>query len=153
MFQIVFNLEAHVARKILRAFADDQVVIGVFKTAFATSDGVPHAFERGHRSGAFLWSMHAGRIKLHDAFGIRQPAIADAVVERIKLHDIYPGYHGVKHVRALRDHREGLVHCSHVAAVLEAVAIGGRDDDRLDAALDQDVGKLGKRDAISCRPG
>src|ERR1700674_2494238 len=86
--------------------------------------------------------MHARRIKLHDTLGIRQTSIADAVVEWIKLHNICPRDYGVEHVRPSSDHGEGLVHRRHVATVLKAVAIGRRNDDWLDAALNQDVGKL-----------
>src|SRR5690349_3932196 len=91
--------------------------------------------------------MHDGRIELDHAVGIRQAAVADAVVGWIELDDVNAGDDRVEHVRTGSDHLKSLLHGGDVAAVFEAIAVGGRDDHRLDRALLQDRGKGRQRDA------
>ena len=90
--QIVFYFEAHAACVILRAFANDQMVICVVHYGLRHQRGCAHAFQRTHGAGTLPWSMHAGRVQLHHAFSIGQSAIANTVIEWIQLNDIHSGY-------------------------------------------------------------
>ena len=77
--------------------------------------------------------MHATGIELHDPIRVRQSAVADAGIERIELHDVYPCDQRVEHIGILvRHHGEGLLDTCHVASILELVAISGRNHDWLD---------------------
>src|SRR6266487_4104530 len=89
--------------------------------------------------------MHAGGIKLDYTFSIRQPAIADAVVERIKFDNIYARNQGVEYIGALRHHRECLLYAGHIASVLETVTVSGRHNHGL-YALNDDCRRLGCSD-------
>jgi hypothetical protein len=135
--EIVFDLESHVARKLLRAFADDQMVIGVFHHCFRHERRRPHTFERADGAGAFLRTMHArmsrvARRRQHLAVRrnrrCRRADRARRCSRRRSRHRARrrPGHHG-----------ERLLHRGHIAAVFEPVAIGGRDDQRFDGALFQ----------------
>ena len=121
--QISFNLESHVVSKFLGAFADQQVVVGVFHHRLSHQRRRAHAFERAHGASAFLWPMHAGRIQLHDAFGIWQSTVPNAVVQWIEFYDIDSGNYGIKHVGALSHQSEGLLDGGHVAAIFEAISV------------------------------
>ena len=59
-----------------------------------------HAFDRRDAAGALLRPVHAARIELDDAVGVRQPAVADAVVGRIELDDVDAGDERVEDVGA-----------------------------------------------------
>ena len=67
----------------------------------------PNAFERGDAACPLLRSVHAARIELHNAFSIRQAAVADAGLFRIELDDVDAGDQRVEHVVPFDDLREG----------------------------------------------
>jgi len=67
--------------------------------------------------------VHARGIELHDAVRIRQAAVADAVVERIELHDVDSRDESVEHIRTLRDQGPRFFDARHVAAILESIAV------------------------------
>src|SRR5215213_100854 len=129
--QIVLYLEAHTAGESLRVPADYQVVIGQLHHRLRDERGRTHAFERSHRARALFRPVHNGRVELNYAFGIRQAAVADAIIERVELDYVHARKQGIEHVHAARHHRECRLDAREVAAVLEAVAIGRRDDHRL----------------------
>src|SRR5215208_8177717 len=79
--------------------------------------------------------MHTGRVELHDAFSVWQTAITHAVVEWIEFDNVDSGDDCVEYIRAAGDHGERLLHSSHGAAVLESIAVRGRDDERFNGAL------------------
>ena len=93
-----------------------------------------HAFERGDAAGALLRAVHAARVELHDAVGVRQAAVADAVVLRIELDDVDAGDQRVEDVRALRRSSRRPSRRRSASPPFLKVAVGGGDDDRLDAA-------------------
>ncbi len=132
--EVVLDLEAHVARELLRVLADEQVVIGLLEHGLGDERRRAHAFDARHAAGALGRPVHAARVELHDAFGVGQAAVADAGVFGIELAQVDAGDDGVEHVGALRDHLERLLHAGDRPAVLVAVAVGRRDDDRLDRA-------------------
>ena len=138
--EVVLDLEAHVAREVLRALADQQVVVGHLEHRLGHQRRRAHAFERGDAAGALRRAVHAARVELHDAVGVRQPAVADAAFGRIELADVDAGDQRVEHVGALGDHVERLLHADFGAAVLVDVAVVRGDDHRLDA-----VGLHGRR--------
>ena len=57
--EIVFNLESQVAREILRAFADQQMMVRQFEDRFRDERWCPHAFERRDTARTFGGPMHA----------------------------------------------------------------------------------------------
>ena len=71
---------------------------------------------------------------MHDAFGVGKSAVADAVIQRIKLDDVDAGDDGVEHIGALRDQRPRCLDASHISAIFVAIAVGGRNDDGLGGA-------------------
>ena len=121
--------------EVLRALADEQMVVGRVHDELRDVRRRPHAFERGDAAGALLRPVHAARVELHDAVGIRQAAVADAVVLRIELDDVDAGDEGVEHVflaRAAARHQvERALDRRLRPAVLVAVAVRRGDDDRL----------------------
>jgi hypothetical protein len=56
--------------------------------------GRAHAFDARDAAGAFLRSVHAARIELHDPLGVGQAAPADAGLIRIELDDADAGDEG-----------------------------------------------------------
>ncbi len=99
--EVVLDLEAHVAREVLRALADQQVMVGLLEHRLGDERRRAHAFEGGDAAGALRRPVHAARVELHDAVGIRQPAVADAGVGRIELAEVDAGDQRVEHVAAL----------------------------------------------------
>ena len=57
--KVVFDLESHVARKILCAFADDQVMIGLLQHRPGDQRRRAHAFDGRDRAGLLPRSVHA----------------------------------------------------------------------------------------------
>ena len=106
--EIVFDLESHAAGEVLRALADQQVVVGRVHHGPRHQRRRPHAFERGHATRALPRAMHAARIELDHSFCIRQSAVPDAVVGRIKLADVDAGDERVQHVRCAARHQREL---------------------------------------------
>jgi len=86
--------------------------------------------------------MHARRIELNDAFGVRQAAPADAGLVGIELDDRDAGNERIEHVGALRHHLERLRHAGDAIAILRLVAVGRRDHAWLDALRRHDRGRL-----------
>src|SRR5262245_47126966 len=91
--------------------------------------------------------MHDGRIELDHAVSIRQAAVADPVVEWIELNDVEARDHRVEHIRTGSDHLKSFLYGGDVAAILEAIAVCGRNHHRFDGALLHDHRKGGKRNA------
>src|SRR5687767_14761993 len=96
--EIVFNLEAHVSRKVLRAFADDQMMVSVLHHCFGNERRSAYAFERAHGARAFLWTMHHGRVELDDALRVWQAAVTDTVVEWIEFDDVDARDECIEHI-------------------------------------------------------
>jgi hypothetical protein len=94
----------------------------------------PHAFDARHRPGALARPVHARRVELDDAVGVRQPAVADARIFGIELDDVDARDQRIEDVLAFRHHAEGRLDTGLRAAILEAVAVGRSDDHRLHAA-------------------
>ena len=131
--QVVLDLKSQPAREVLRAFPDDEMVVRLLHYRFGYQRRCPHALDAGHPAGPAFRSVHATGIKLHHAVGVGQPAVTDAVIERIQLDDVHPGDQGIEHVGiATRHHRERLLDARHVAAILEFVPVRRSDHDRLD---------------------
>src|SRR4029079_17172651 len=95
-----------------------------------------NAFQRRDAACALLWTVHAARIELHNAVGVRQAAITDAVVFGIALHDVYACDERIEHVGAAGQESKGLFTARRGTAVLETVAVGRGDDDRPRASTD-----------------
>src|ERR1044072_3251297 len=91
--------------------------------------------------------MHDGRIELDHTVSIRQAAVADAVIEWVELDDVDACNDCVENVRTGSDHLKSFLNGSDVAAVFEAVAVGRRENHRLDGAWRQDRRKGWKHDA------
>ncbi len=127
--EVVLDLEAELAREILRALAHQQVMVGLLHHRLGDERRCAHALERRHGAGLPLRAMYAGSVELHDAVGVGQAAIAHAVVLGIELHDVDAGDERVEHVGTLGEHGVGLLHASDRAAVLEAIAVGRGDHD------------------------
>src|SRR6266550_953533 len=139
--QIVLDLETHIARKILGAFADDQMMVRVIHHGPGNERRSADSFNGAYRACPFFWSMHTGRVELYDTFSVWQAAVANTVIQWIELHNIDARDNCVEHVLPLRDHREGFMDRGHVTAVFEAVTVRGRDHQGLDGALCEYCGK------------
>src|SRR5262245_51910438 len=100
------------------------MVIGILHDGFRDERGRAYSFEPSNSSSAFLWPMHTGRIELNYAFGIRQSAIANTVVQRVKFDDVYARDDRVEYVRTLGHHGESFLDRCYVSVMLELVAIG-----------------------------
>src|SRR5205085_11085500 len=98
--EVVFDCESHVARERLRAVADDEVVVSVLHHGLRDERGRANAFERRDRARAPAWAVHAGGVELHDAFCVRQPAVADAVLRGVEFEYVDSGDEGVENVSA-----------------------------------------------------
>ena len=105
--EIVLDLEAHAPREPLRVLPDDQVVIGVVHHLLRHERRRAHALDARHRAGALARAVHARGVELHDAFGVRQAAVADARVLGIELDDVDAGDERVEDVLAPGHQREG----------------------------------------------
>src|SRR5262245_50238842 len=79
--EVVFDLEAEGARELLRAFANDEVVIGQISDCFRNERWCAHALDRRHRTRALARTVHDGGIELHDAIRIPECAVADPRLE------------------------------------------------------------------------
>src|SRR5688500_17024735 len=88
--EIVFDREAELAREILCAFADQQVMVCLQHDLAGHARWSSDAFERTNASGLLAGSVHDARVELYDSVGVRESSVTDAVVERIELHDIDP---------------------------------------------------------------
>ena len=83
---------------VLRALADEQVVIGLVHHRLGHQRRGAHALEAGHAAGALLGPVHAAGVELHDAVGVGQAAVADAGLLGVELDDVHAGDHRVEHV-------------------------------------------------------
>src|SRR5688572_5618926 len=130
--QVVLDFEAEAAGEILRPIADKEMMVRLFHHRFGYKGRRAHSFEGADAARTFLWSVHAAGIKLHRAVRVRQAAVADAVIERIELDNVYARDQRVEHISSLRHHGEGLLDTGNVASILELIAIGGCDHDGFD---------------------
>jgi hypothetical protein len=127
------DLDPHAAREILRALADQEMMVGLLRHQLRDLRRGAHAFDARDGAGLFLRPVHARRIELDDTVGIRQSAPADAGLIGVELDDADARDEGVQHVGPLRHHPECLRDAGDVVGVLRRVAVPGRDDDRLHA--------------------
>ena len=148
--QIAFDREPHVARETLRARADQEVVIRDIHHLLRHLGRRFDPLEAGDPSRALPGTVHAARIQLDDTLRVRQTAVTDARVRRIELDDVDAGDERVEDVPAGGHRRKREFDGRLRAAVLEAVAVCGRNDDRLDAARADSwslgKGRAGRRD-------
>ena len=96
--QIVFDGESHVASKFLRVFTHDQNVVGFFHQFLRHERRRANTLEACDGSAHLLRSMHDRGIELNYTFSVRQSAIADARIIRIKLDNVDAGDAGVQHI-------------------------------------------------------
>jgi hypothetical protein len=78
------DLEAEITRERRDVLADQQVVIVCSITVTWRQRRQLDVFARADAASLLLRAVHAARVELHDAVGVRQAAVADAVVERIE---------------------------------------------------------------------
>jgi hypothetical protein len=78
--------------------------------------------------------VHAGGVELHDAVRVGQTAVAHAGVRGVQLDDVDASDQGIEHIAARRHHGERLLDAGLRASVLELVAVGRGDHDRLGTA-------------------
>jgi hypothetical protein len=123
--EVGFDREPHVAREMLRARAHQQVVVGVVEHRLRDARRRPHALERRDAARALQRPVHAAGVELHDAVGVRQPAVADVHLGRVELDDVDARDQRLEHVLALRDPLPGLLDAAARPAVLVLVAVGG----------------------------
>ena len=140
--QVFLDLEAHEAGEILRAFADEQVVVGFSHHFFGDERRSADAFDGGDRAGPLERPVHDGGIQLDDALGIGQAAVADAGVLRVGLDDVDAGDDGIEHIGAVGDHFVGAGHTGQTVGVLGMVAVGGGNDQGPDAGGLESRGRL-----------
>ena len=88
--------------KLLRALADQEVVIGDIHHLLRDLGRRSDALDGGDPSRALPGTVHAAGIELDDAVGVRQTAPADAVSVGIELDDVDAGDERVEHVGARR---------------------------------------------------
>jgi len=133
--EVVLDLESDTPREVLRALADDEVMVGQIHHLLGDVRRRADAFQRGHASRALPGPVHTARVELDDAVGIRQAAVADARVFGIELDDVDAGDERVEDVGVAARHQvERALDGGLRSAVLVAVAVGGRHDDGLHAA-------------------
>ena len=84
-----------------------QVMVGVAQDLLRHERRRADALDAGHGAGALLRPVHARGVELHDAVGVRQPAVADARVLGIELAQVDAGDQRVEDVLAFGDHAEG----------------------------------------------
>src|SRR5205085_11161156 len=85
--QVVLDFETEFAREILRAFADNEMMVRLLHDRFRDQRRRADALDASYAAGAPFRSVHATGIELHDPVRIRQSTVAHAVIERIELHD------------------------------------------------------------------
>jgi hypothetical protein len=118
--------------KVLRAFADEQVMIGMVRHGLGDERRRPHALDGRDAAGAPLRSVHAARVELHHTLCVRQPAVADAGLFRIELGMLTPAISASSTSRAGGHHRKRLLDAGLRAAVAELRAAHVGDHHRLD---------------------
>ena len=77
--------------------------------------------------------MHAAGIELHDAVGVRNAAVADAILQRIELDDVDAGDQRVENILAFGHETKSSLDTRLRSTVLVLVAVAGGNHDRLDA--------------------
>ena len=148
--QVRLDRESHVAREVLRALADEEMVVGRLHDGFGDERRRPDAFEARHAPGPFLGPVHAAGIELDDAVGVRQAAEPDARVGRVQFAEIDAGDQGVEHVRPAGHQGERLRHTGDVAPVPVDVPVVGRDDDGAHRLPHHHRRGLGRRHRRGC---
>ena len=143
--QPLLDLEAHRAGEVLRALAHEQMMIGLVGDQLGDPRRRADALDPRDGAGAFPGAVHARRIELHDALGVRQTAPTDARLVWIELDDRDAGDERIEHVGAARHHLERLRHAGDAVGVLRPVAVGRRDNARLDAFRCQHRGCLSEQ--------
>jgi hypothetical protein len=88
------------ARELVRVLADEQAVVGALEHQARDLARMQDVLEARHRARLVARAVHARRVELHHAVGIRQAAQAHAVVERIGLLDLDHLDHDVERVGA-----------------------------------------------------
>jgi hypothetical protein len=121
------------AGEVLRAFADQQMMIGLVGHQLRDARRRAHALDSRNSARALLRAVHARGVELDDAFGVRQAAPADAGLIRIELDDGDAGDERVEDVGAAGHHLEHLRDARDAVRVLRSIAVARRDDARLHA--------------------
>lgn len=143
--QVVLDREAHLPRERLRILPHQQVMVGVLQHRLGHQRRRAHAFQRRHRARALAGAVHHGGVQRHHAVGVRQAAVADAVVLRVQLVEVDAGDDGVERVGAARHPRERGLNGRHRAAVAVLVAVAGGDHHRPRGGAHVDRGRAGQR--------
>ena len=123
--QIVFDGESHVACKFLCVLTHDQNMVGFFHQFPGDERRRADTFEAGDGSAHLLRSMHDRGIELNHAFGVRQSAITDTRVIRIKLDNIDARNARVQHIGARRDHIECPGDACDAGSIFRTVSVCG----------------------------
>src|SRR6266850_6552466 len=132
--QIVEDGHTHRARKFLRAFSHNQMMVGLVHNITCYDRGSFYTLNRGYCAGATLRTMHTRGIQLHNTFGIRQPAVAHTVIQWIEFDNIDTCDQGIKYVASLCNQSKRLFDAGNRSAVLEHVAVCRGDYDWFYAA-------------------
>jgi hypothetical protein len=75
--------------------------------------------------------MHATRIELHDAFGVRETAVAHARILGVQLAQVHARDECIEDVSAFGHRLEGFLYAGDGSAVLVAIAVGRGHNHRL----------------------
>ena len=126
--QPFLDRDPHRAREILRALADEQMVIRFVGDELRDPRGRADALDPRDGAGALLRPVHARRVELYDALRVWQAAPADAGLVRIELDDGDARDQRVEDVGAAGHHRERLRHARDAVGVFRSVAVGRGDD-------------------------
>ena len=124
------DLEAHVARERLRVLADEQVMVGVLHHRLGHERRRLTPSSAPTRARPLRRAVHARRVELHDAVGVRQPAVSDARVLGIELDDVDARDQRVEDVGAGHHLLEGGLDAGLRAAVPESMAVARRQSRR-----------------------
>ena len=106
----------------------------VFSDRLRHPRGRPYSFEGGHAAGP-PWDRACSRRRAGPRRRRWAAAEADAGLLGIQLEDVDAGDQRVQHVAAAREQAECLLDTSRGSAILETIAVGRRNDDRLGSRL------------------
>src|SRR5262249_46644983 len=93
-------LEAVCVREAERPFADQHDVIGAFEHEARHCARRLDPLESADGAALLELARHDRRVELHDAFLVRQPAIADALIFGIQLDDVRTGHDRIERAAA-----------------------------------------------------